>query len=236
MPEGNIALWGWHVATSNWVKLAVTGAGALAIDMAGISLDDIGNVNAPAPADGDALVYDDATGLWVPAAPTVAVHGADKHTDITREVFLSAGEAFAEAGALKALSYYAVIEGLANGDQPKAEFTMKVPDDFVSFTKVEAVWTGPAAAGNMHWYMRAKYGASTEAFTTHADEPAMGVTATGGANIINVQEPANPLTLANLAAGDYLGIQFYRNGAHADDTLDNVVRLLGLLFTYTANQ
>lgn len=171
------------------------------------------------------------------ATPTPAVHGAAQHTDVTRELFLPANEGYIKTGAPKSMGFFACVDGLADGaDDPEIYFAMKVPDDFVSFASLQAVWASPAAAGNAKWKFNAHYGASGENYAIHSDLPAYGVTATGGANIINVQEPANPLTLASLAAGDYLGFYLKRDGAHADDTLDDVFKLLGILFTYVANQ
>lgn len=37
-----------------------------------IALDDLSDVEAPTPADGDALVWDDGAGMWVPGAPASA--------------------------------------------------------------------------------------------------------------------------------------------------------------------
>ncbi|GAH43270.1 unnamed protein product, partial [marine sediment metagenome] len=75
-----------------------------------------------------------------------------------------------------------------------------------------------------------------ESRLTHSEDTLFDVTATGGANIINVQEAATPLTLPNLAIGDYLGLWWGRLGSDALDTMDATVDFVGLLFTYTANQ
>lgn len=172
--------------------------------------------------------------IW--GAPAPAVHGADKHTDVTREVVLPANAGFVETGTPNLFSSYGVVDGGANAWEPRVYFIMKVPDDFASFTSVKAIWSSIPAAGNMYWQIHSHYGASGESYFTHGDQPAMGVTATGGGGIHNVQEPANPLTLVNLAAEDILGLYFSRNGTDANDTLDGAMRLFGLLFTYVANQ
>ncbi len=164
------------------------------------------------------------------------VHGAVFHTDITREIFLASSMGYPFGGLVTSHGHYEVVRGGANADEPKMYWNLKVPVDFVSFTKVEAVWTSAAAAGNMYWYLYANYAAGGEAYQTHIETPGIGATATGGANILNIQEPANPLTLANLALGDCIGIHFYRAGTNGLDTLDNAVDLYGILFTYLANQ
>ena len=165
-------------------------------------------------------------------APAPAVHGAELHTDITREIFLPANEGFVEAGTP---SYYGITGG-ANADEPTVWLWMKVPVDFVSFTKVEAIWLSSAVAGNMYWELYAYYGACGENVSNHSDEPGRGVTATGGGDIRNCQEPANALALASLALGDYIALCFSRIGTHASDTLNDTMHLEGLLFTYVANQ
>ena len=163
-------------------------------------------------------------------------HGIDKHTDVTRDLFIPAYEGHALTGVKGTHGYYSAIDGGANLSQPIVYFSIKVPDDFVSFSSLKAVWLSTAVSGNAFWRMQAQYAAAAEAYNTHSDGGAYGTTATGGADIINVQEPANPLTLASLAKGDYIGIEFSRLGSNAEDTLDANVRFIGLLFTYTAEQ
>lgn len=164
------------------------------------------------------------------------VHGAAQHNDVTRELFLPANEGYGTGTPSTGLAPWVVVIGGANLNEPDWCFAIKVPDDFVSFTKVEAVWMCAPAAGNMYWYLNAMYAASGQDYNEHSDVPVAGVTATAGVWLINVQEPANPLTLVDLAIGDYLGLRFRRSGANALDTLDSDVYFLGLLFTYVASQ
>lgn len=177
------------------------------------------------------VIFPDAT----EQTTKVEEHGANKHTNVTREVFLSAGEARVAAGTLVTYASYAVAEGAADLDEPVAYFNMKVPDDFVSFGSVKAVWAA-VGTGNMRWRLEAAYAAHGEGVVTHSDSPAHGETAIAVIATWYAQEPANPLILASLAAGDYIGIEVWRNGTHANDTIDTEVKLLGLLFTYTAEQ
>ena len=173
----------------------------------------------------------DVTGSNAPQA-----HGASVHTNITREFFLPATGGYARAGTLAAESTRGVVNGGANADAPDVLFAMIVPDDFVSFGSIKAAWGSGAAAGNMRWGLEAVYSAAGETLITHSDSPGQGTTATGGTSIVNVQEPASPLTLSSLALGDHIGITFQRQGTSGADTIDAVVNLYGLLFTYTANQ
>lgn len=63
-------LWGWDATpgAEQWRKILVNNEGKLIIDPSEISLNDLGDVNAPAPADNDALTWDAATGLWISKA------------------------------------------------------------------------------------------------------------------------------------------------------------------------
>lgn len=180
-----------------------------------------------------------ATKKYVDDVP-LPEHGADKHTNVTRELFIPACQGFARAGTpdYDQYAYYSLVVGAANLDEPDVYFTIKVPDDFVSFLSVKAVWLSltDVAGKVMYWHLSAGYAASGEENDTHVDEPALGVTPTGLAYILNVQEPANPLTLPGLAEGDYLGLDFYREGSSELDTLNVPAWLFGLLFTYTAEQ
>jgi len=151
-----------------------------------------------------------------------------------QELFLPANEGAVLAGTPMDLGYFAAVEGLGDGDSPKVDFSRKLPADFISLISVKALWMSPAAAGNMYWQLRARYCAAGQMYTTHSDAPALGVTATVGAWLFNLSEPANPLTLTDLAVGDFFGVQFYREGSDALDTLNDVVDFLGLLFTYRA--
>ncbi len=56
-------------------------------------LNDIGDVNAPTPSDGEALVWDNGTSKWIPAAPAPeahdlagALHNADTLADLNNKV------------------------------------------------------------------------------------------------------------------------------------------------------
>lgn len=187
---------------------------------------------ADAGAAGEALL---SAGVGAPpvwGSPAPGVHGVDQHTDVTRELFIPASEGHIAAGVLTQ-NGYPVVEGAVDADEPVVYLLMKVPDDFVSFTKVEAVWL--SGDGDMYWRIRANYAAASEGLNTNQDTPAWAVTTSGGVNVINVQEPANPLALANLAKGDYIGFCFWREGTHVSDTVATVW-LFGLLFTYVAEQ
>tara|TARA_Y100000310_G_C20476056_1_gene712476 strand:- start:326 stop:910 length:585 start_codon:yes stop_codon:yes gene_type:complete len=162
-------------------------------------------------------------------------HGASEHTDITREVWLPASATVIAGAEQENYAQWGGVNGGANADEPHVLFTMKVPDDFASFTKVEAVFIHEGS-GDIYWHITASYAASGQDRVTHTDTPAIAAQASGATRLIEVQEPANALALANLASGDYLGLDYTREGTNVADTLDQQMLLLGLLFTYVANQ
>lgn len=164
---------------------------------------------------------------------TPNTHGPSEHTDQTRYLFLPAYGYCSGGEAVLDLRHTAKLR---DSQTDHVAFVFRVPDDFVSFGSVKAVWVCQVAAGNMDWTLHARYAASGEISSTHFDEPAEGTTANGGANKINVQEPANALSLSSLAKGDYVGIVMYRYGAEDADTINSDVMVYGLLFEYTAEQ
>ena len=154
---------------------------------------------------------------------------------VTSELFIPATNDTHGSASMQTMGRFSVIQ-LADGVVVDTSFTFKVPDDFASLVSAKLVWESPAGSGMMMWRMSAEYGAAGQAYNTHEKVGAYGTTATGGPSVINVQQAATPLTLPNLATGDYVGIVVYRDGVDASDTLNDVVNILGLLFIYNAKE
>jgi len=76
MPQDGI--WAWDGTNNNWVKIKTDDQGRLYTVAVIDELNDIGDVEVAAPADGEALVWDDGAGDWIAAAPTPAAH-KDSH-------------------------------------------------------------------------------------------------------------------------------------------------------------
>ena len=120
-------------------------------------------------------------------------------------------------------------------------FQFKVPDDFVSFTKIEGIWQSAVVSTSeqMYWGMNAIYAQPNEYITAgtassnHFDQPGSTYQYVAGkTNTLYVTQPPLPLTLSNLTIGDYVSVQVTRNATEANDDA-NFMLLLGLLFTYT---
>lgn len=67
-------LWAWDDTNNEWVKIKTDDQGRLYTVAVIDHLDDIGDVEAAAPGDGEALVWDNAAGDWVPGAPAPGAH------------------------------------------------------------------------------------------------------------------------------------------------------------------
>ena len=189
--------------------------------------------------------YDAAAGLWrrisvnedgkLNVISVPEEHGADKHTNITREIFLPVAEGMIEAGTLAMVGKIPRVWGAANVNEPLVNVSLRVPLDFVSFTKVEVLWS-LWGTGDLYWQMGATWGEVGENPYSIADSPGLGVSVITATRDMYLIEPASPLTLSGLATGDFLGLMAFRVGGDALDTIDAVCDLLGFVFTYVANQ
>ena len=139
-------------------------------------------------------------------------------------------------GILLKVNFYSLIKFVDPDANSEITFSFRCPFDFVSFVSIKLIWFSAAASGNMYDRIGCIYGSVNELKDTHIETPALGTIATSGANKWNVTEPANPLTLSSLTAGDYMGLRVARDSQNVNDTLNADVYVLGLLFTYTANQ
>lgn len=161
-------------------------------------------------------------------------HGAAKHTDVTRELFIPMfDDSNANVSVAKLFGY--LLLQFADGATGRSSANFKVPDDFVSFSSLKAVWVC-AGAGNLRWKLHGTYAAHGEMMNTHDEDGALGETAIANALYVYIQEPSDPLALTGLAKGDVVGVEVARDGGHANDTIDAVAYLLGLVFEYTAEQ
>ena len=75
-----VLAWGYDPDADEWRPIKVSPTGALYMIETVDALDDIGDVNAPAPADNESLTWDAATSKWIPEAVTPGAHAAS-HQD-----------------------------------------------------------------------------------------------------------------------------------------------------------
>lgn len=111
----------------------------------------------------------------------------------------------------------------------KLYFTIPVPSDFDSLVSLDIVLVLAIAGGNnLRWSALSDYGAAGEGVGIH--DGAIGGTTTGLATgYIEIDVSA---LVASLAAGDYLGVVFLREGADVLDTLGGTLYMLGLKLEY----
>ncbi len=161
-------------------------------------------------------------------------HDYDEHTDVPRERYKSAREAYSADGTHDLeVGTFPVIQRAANL-LVRARFSFRILPDFVSFTDLQICWSSPAAAGSMRMRLAASWGADNEAYNTHSETGNWQGPATGGTNYFNFD--TGSLTLANLAIGDLLHAEVYWDAAHGNDTLDDVSNIVGMLFKYIARE
>lgn len=161
-------------------------------------------------------------------------HSYDKHTDVTRTLFIPCGE-YHPGG----------VEGRGAHDccplDPDSEEDVlsefMTPSDFVSFTSLEVVWISDetGTTGN-DWIFDpyATWGADTEDFVAHASAPVDVTVDVPALNKLYVTETG--LDLSALAISDYVGLRIRREASLAGDTFEGDIFIVGFLLTYTAHQ
>ena len=119
--------------------------------------------------------------------------------------------------------------GLADAQTNAARISFAVPSFFVSLTKAVVIVVAEGS-GNCRRSVNARYGASGQAESTHTGNIAAAEIALTSGQIF---EDDISSTLASLAAGDYAGIYWEREGAHANDTVGAKVHVVGILLEWS---
>ena len=156
-------------------------------------------------------------------------HGAGQHTDVARELFV-----YPKPSSVDETLYgnYSVVQTMA-GTGTAALFTLKVPDDFVSLTHVHVVVMEEGGESTVVWNFDTSYAANGEAKNTHTGNSAGNQTVL---TVDEITELADQSSLfSSLAAGDYVGVLWLRDGADVNDTAGDV-HCLGMLVEYIGEQ
>lgn len=161
-------------------------------------------------------------------------HGADKHTNVARTLFIPPSNYYSgEAGAK---GNFPVIKLDPDTDE-FVYFAFMVPSDFVSFSNVGVVWVSDDALGTDGLVWRTVYDANwaahNEAYNINSENTSR-LPGVGDQEIVYVT--ATNLSLSGLAIGDYVGIKLTRDANHAFDTYERDIDIIGLLFSYVAEQ
>jgi hypothetical protein len=105
-----------------------------------------------------------------------------------------------------------------------------VPSDFAGGMTIFPIVIGNAN-GNIRWACSVFYGGNGQAWNVHS----AGGTPTS-TTIVSGQRALLPgVSLASAAEGDYINIFFTRYGDAAEDTVGNIVYIVGFLVQYTAD-
>ena len=171
------------------------------------------------------------------AAGGTAEHGASDHTNITRTIFMPVSPVHTngvyEPNRLALIKLPVDVIATAN-------FTFQVPVDYYSHTAstvIKLVWYANSAATNVMYGRFGSYGQGVgESIEGTSENAGEGTMAAGGNKIITVSNTSDYLDLSGIAIGDFIGVDFRRNGASGNDALNEHVYVLGMLFTYVALQ
>jgi len=125
----------------------------------------------------------------------------------------------------------AVVQGWEMPDAGTSEIQgwFKVPEDFASGLTVTAVANAAAGAGDVYADITAYYGAVGEPYNQHSTGNALARAVTTDTTLLH------QMSLASIAAGDYVRVQFQRGAGHGTDTLIGNVYVPGIMVQYTAD-
>ena len=111
---------------------------------------------------------------------------------------------------------------------------IQVPDDYVGTAQIVFIWTATLTAGDVVWDFdyRTVAGNDANSLDQAGTEEAVTVTDTAPGASLRRMEVAVNLTSANLAAGETLQFNLYRDGADAADTMAGSALLVDALLRY----
>lgn len=152
-------------------------------------------------------------------------HGADKHTDRTRYIWLGTPHYFT-GGAEK---YGIALDPDAD---ELITYSFIVPMDFVSFSNLYVYYAGDVATNDVVLDITADYAATAEAQNVHSDSDTGNVITIADTNR---QRFTTAGLLASIAANDVGVITVTRDANHASDTNTGDLVINGVLIAYTAD-
>ena len=110
--------------------------------------------------------------------------------------------------------------------------TFRLPDDWVGAIDLKIFWKSTATSGNVVWQVQAGFIADGGDFDAALNSAQTVTDSTqGSASRYNTATLAS-LTLTGAAAGKWMHLRFFRDPAHASDTLGATASLLGIEMKY----
>lgn len=119
---------------------------------------------------------------------------------------------------------------MATGQDNTVYLSLPVPSDFASIVSLNLIFEA-GASGNMYYSVTTHYAANGESSIVHTGSIA-ATTLAMTANVIKTLDIQS--SVASLAAGDVLSIQFNRVGSSGSDTIAGVITYAGAKLEYLA--
>lgn len=185
--------------------------------------------------DGDALDIDQSVSSYTPSATTIAGHfdGIDNKFSTLAGRGIIWVQPHAVTGTATLASSTGDYGGASVGDSSSnggCYFSWAMPSDFTTLHSAIIVFLNPAGSGTIRYNVTTDFAADGENPQTNSDSISSSEQAIVDAKV-TTQSIAAALT--GLAASDFVGLLFTREGSHANDTLTTVV-VLGILLEYGA--
>lgn len=108
---------------------------------------------------------------------------------------------------------------------------IQLPSDWVGSIDVNAVWRSTATTGNIVWQIRTSCVADGEVAPTTWNTPSTVTDAAKGTTLQFNTASITGITTTGCSAGEELFFEFFRDNAHASDTLASAGELISLMFT-----
>lgn len=173
-----------------------------------------------------------ATGADVTGDNAPQAHGASAHTDRTRTIFLSAGDAHFSDGAP---SYKGLTFDTATKED--SQFKFKLPEDFVSISDIKIIgYRSGGVTGGVVFDVSVWFGdmlSGSETYGAHSNTDLDIIIPISSANIIATD--VNNSVLANVTKTDLITFKLERDVDHASDDLAVDYIVAGILITYMAD-
>lgn len=108
----------------------------------------------------------------------------------------------------------------------------RVPQNYVGSPAILIEWTSTATSGNVVWDFDYRAIATGESLDPSTVQEAATVTDAAPASAMNRESASISLTGANLAAGDLVLFELFRDGANGSDTMAAAAILMHAYFQY----
>jgi len=112
-------------------------------------------------------------------------------------------------------------------------FTLRYSFAHLSLTNIKLVWICPAEEGALYFALAWIASASGEVYNQHTGSGGYWTVDSGGPEVVNVTELTSITNLGAINLNDFIGFRIYRNPTHANDTLEENVWLLGMIFNFS---